>query len=732
MLEAEQGALLAPSTSPARARAEEEPAPRILVPGRSCWRVERATRVAFLVDAKAYFAAFASAVERARRSVLIVGWDFNGSIELRPDGRESELPSQLAAFLAAVLHRRRSLHVNVLDWDFPMLYALERELLPAYRFAWRMPRRFHFRLDACCPLGAAHHQKIVVVDDRVAFVGGMDIAAGRWDTSEHQPDDPRRKGPNGSVAPPVHDVQMLVEGPVAAAIGDLVRDRWRCATGRRVPRPRRVGNPWPPEIEPELRDVDVAIARTQPRYLEQREAREVETLYVDAIAAARRWVYVENQYLTAAKVGEEIIRRLGEDDGPEFVVVGPGKCSGWLEETTMGVLRARLMRKIQAADRHGRFRYYYPTVPGLGEARLNVHAKLMVVDGRFVRVGSANLNNRSMGLDTECDLAIEDDGAGALGRCCEMLVARLLGEHLDVPPERVRAELSRTGSLVQAVEALRGRPRTLAPLEPEVAPWLDSVVPEAAVVDPERPIGALELRDMVAPLETARPRRWPVVAALALVAALVGAWVWTPMRDWFDPDALVELFTPLVESPYAPPLVLAVFVVGGLVMVPVTLLIVATAAAFGPMLGSAYALSGAVASAAAGYGLGAALGRDRVRRVFGSRLGKLGGRLQKHGVLVMTAVRLLPLAPFAVVNLAAGAARIRLRDLLIGTTLGMLPGVVGAALFADQLLRTVQQPGPWNVAVLALVIVALYLAGRWLERRFAASGEGGKGARQKV
>ncbi len=697
-----------------RAVADEAP---ILVPGRNCWRIERASRVAFLIDGAAYFSAFASAVERARRSVLIVGWDFNGGTELWHDARPTDLPAELAPFLAAVLARRRSLHINVLDWDFPMLYALERELLPAFRFAWQMPRRFHFRLDSCCPLGAAHHQKIVVVDDRVAFVGGMDIAVGRWDTPEHRADDPRRRGAGGALASPVHDVQMLVEGPVAAAIGDLVRERWRRATGRRLPRPRRVGNPWPPEVEPDLTDVDVAIARTQPAYRDQQEVREVEALYLDAIAAARHWIYIENQYLTAAAVGDAILRRLAEPDGPEVVIVGPGKCAGWLEETTMGVLRARLLRKLREADRYGRFRYYHPTVPGLGEARFNVHAKLMVVDGRFLRVGSSNLNNRSMGLDTECDLAIEQGASQDVGPCCERLVTRLLGEHLDVPPERVRDELRRSGSLIATVEALRGRPRTLVPADAEVPPWLDGLVPEAAVVDPERPIGVMELSEMLAPLEPARPRRWPLVAAAALLATLAAAWLWTPLREWFDYESLVAMFRPLVRSPYAAPLVLLVFVVGGLAPVPVTLLIVATTAAFGPLLGGTYALAGALASAGAGYAVGALLGRDRVRRVFGSGLGKVASRLSQHGVLVMTVVRMLPIAPFAVVNFAAGAARVRVRDFLVGTALGMLPGVVGAALFADQLVRTVREPGPGNLLGLALVLAGLLLAGRWLQRR---------------
>ena len=114
----------------------------VLRPGRNCWRVVPATRVAFRIDAEAYFPAFAKAVERARSSVLIVGWDVNDATELWHGERATDPPPQLAPILAHALRRRRSLHVRVLDWELPMLYAMERELLPAYRFAWRTPRRF--------------------------------------------------------------------------------------------------------------------------------------------------------------------------------------------------------------------------------------------------------------------------------------------------------------------------------------------------------------------------------------------------------------------------------------------------------------------------------------------------------------------------------------------------------------------------------------------------------------
>ena len=539
---------------------------------------------------------------------------------------------------------------------------------------------------------------------------------GRWDTTAHRADDPRRRDAKGNPFPPVHDVQMMVEGPAAAEVAAVVRARWLCATGRRLRPVRKVGEPWPPSVAPDLENVQVAVARTVPAYQGEPELREIEALFVDAIRRARRWIYVENQYLTAAHVGEALLERLREPDGPEILVVNPGKCAGWLEESTMGVLRARLLRRIRASDPYDRFRIYYPTAPGLGDARINVHAKLMIVDGRFVHIGSANLNNRSMGLDSECDLAVEDPGDGSLRPAVMRFVARLLAEHLGASSEAVLAMLERTGSPSATVEALRGGERTLEPLDGAVSPWLESVVPEAAVVDPERPIAAAELQEMVAPLGAAAPRQWPLLAAGVFAALVVAVWLWTPIRDWLDPHALLRMLVPLAHSTWAPLLVAGMFVAGGLLMVPVTLLIVVTAAAFGPGLGGFYALVGALLSAATGYGLGQLLGRQRVRRLFGSRLSRIGNRLSRHGIAVVTVIRLLPLAPYSIVNVAAGAAQVGLRDFLIGTALGMLPGVFGAALFAEQLLRTVRRPEPANVVLLVVVVTALLLVARWIER----------------
>jgi phospholipase D1/2 len=222
---------------------------------------------------------------------------------------------------------------------------------------------------------------------------------------------------------------------------------------------------------------------------------------------------------------------------------------------------------------------------------------------------------------------------------------------------------------------------------------------------------------MVAPVETARRRPWSIVLVALLAAALLAACYATPLRAWFEPARLERFFRSLASSAWAPLIVSGVFVAGGLLLVPVTLMVVATTAAFGAWLGGLYAMAGALLSAGLGYAIGFALGRDRVRRLFGGRLAKLGNRLSQQGVLVVTVIRLLPLAPYTVVNLAAGAAQIRLRDFLVGTTIGMLPGIVGAALFAEQLVRTIQRPDPGNVLLLVAVLVLLVLVARWVERR---------------
>lgn len=730
------------------------PAGPLLRPGDTCWRIEQTHRLSVLVDAQPYFTALREALREARRSVFILGWDIDSRTRLVPEGANDGLPEPLGDFLHEIVARRRGLRVYVLSWDFAMIYALEREWMPVYKLGWRTHRRLTFRLDGRHPPGGSHHQKVVVIDDALAFVGGFDLTRSRWDTAAHRPNDPLRRDPDGKPYGPFHDVQAVLDGDAARALGELARDRWRRATGRAVGRvgwlrrrlerrgerrasaratPDRRGRaeptgPWPASVAPLLRDVRVGIVRTEPQFDGAPGVHESRALHLGAIARARRTLFFENQYFTGGEIGDALAARLREADGPEVVVIGSRSQSGWLEKATMGALRARLHARLRAADLKGRYRMLCPHVPGLGQQCLNVHSKVMTVDDALLYVGSANLSNRSMVLDTECGIAVEAEAqdspaaADAVRAAAAQVRHGLLAEHLDVAPETVARHEAGAGTLA-AIEALR-RPgqRTLDPLEPTVAPELDAMVSARGLFDPEQPIDADELVEAFVPPQAKRPLPGRMVAlGLAAIAlAVLGvAWRHTPLAEWINLQTLAQLGAWLDAMPFTPVAVVAGFVVAG-VVAPITLLIVASGLVFGPYEGAAYAIGGALASAASTYGLGHWMGRDAVRRLAGTRINALSKRIARRGVIAVAVIRLLPIAPFTVVNMAAGASHISLRDFLLGTLVGMAPGIVLTVAFVHNLASAAREPSfgafaALSAAGLALIGAAVMLR-RWVRR----------------
>jgi phosphatidylserine/phosphatidylglycerophosphate/cardiolipin synthase-like enzyme/uncharacterized membrane protein YdjX (TVP38/TMEM64 family) len=708
----------------------------ILAEGRNCWKLARADRASFVVDAGAYFAAFREAVARASRSVVIIGWDVDSRVRLVPHASEHDrAPLELLPFLNHVLAAQPALRVFVLVWDFSVIYTLERELLPSYRFAWKGHPRLTFRLDDAHPLGASHHQKLVVIDDRVAFAGGVDLTIRRWDTPAHSARDPDRVDAAGVPYPPMHDVQMIVDGEAARTLGELARARWRAATGGPLPATPAPGDvdPWPTALEPEMRGVPVGISRTIPSLRPGGgDVREVLRLTLDAVAAARRSIYIESQYLTSAAVGEALARRLAEPDGPEVVAVLPREECGWLERRSMGIMRARLLRRLQEADRFSRLHVCHPTVPGLAPGCMNVHAKVMIIDDVLARVGSSNLSNRSMGLDTECDLVLD---AGVEPRLRDAVVGlrdRLLAEHLGTSPDVVAGAVTTHGSLIRGIDALRGGPRSLEPLPPAAASP-EAVLPggtdapinlailDGLVCDPESPAPDLLLNDFV-PGELRRPVHRSLLGwglSLTALFALAAIWRLSPLPTLLNVDRMVALGRALRVHPSAPLLVLGGYLGAGLVLFPITLMLAATALVFDPLHALAYGLGGALASAAMTYGIGRIIGRHRPSWLSGPRVSRVTRQLQRRGTVAIVAARLLPVGNFSVINMVAGALGIRFRDFMLGNLVGLLPGILGLTIFADRLGRVLRNPAPLNVLAFVAVAAAVVGVFWWLRRRLA-------------
>lgn len=718
-------------------------------PQQNVWRRTHADRAAVLVDGDAYFRAVHHALLSARQQVWILGWDIDSRLCLRRDLRDAakRRAATLGPLLQSIVSRTGGPNCYVLAWDFALIYAFEREAFPQLKLGWTTHQRLHFELDNMHPLGASQHQKIVIVDDRVAFCGGLDLCGARWDTPEHKHDDPRRHDPPLKPHAPFHDVQMMVAGDAAASLGAVARDRWFRCTGERIAppapdRPARFTLPrlrrraavattlpaswaraWSPDVTPDFENVDVAIARTEPPFNGRPLVREVEKLHVDSFKKAKKHIYIENQYFTSQVVASAIADRLREKDAPEMVVVQPRECSGWLEASTMGVLRRRLMEGLRAADHGDRVRLFYPhisstsSLPGeepCEEKRVNVHAKVTIIDDTFLRVGSANLSNRSMGFDSECDLAIEakpDDLVTQ--RAIAAVRERLLGEHLGVAPEAVRAACAQHG-FVAGVESLREQnpAKTLHVLDVDKPTWLEPIVTASSVIDPERPIAMDPLIDRVLPPEAKQRRTLraaiTVTAVLAVLLGLALAWRVTPLSQFLSPENIESVAAPFIHSPLGPLYGVIVFIVGGLLVVPLSLLTIQSGVLFGPIVGCLVAFGGALASAAVSYGFGALLGQRLMARLIGRERLRMTRSLRTRGILAVAALRLLPVAPYTVVNLAAGAVRVPFMTFMAGTFLGIAPGTIVLTLFASGIVAAARHPTPGFIAAIAAGLIVLF------------------------
>ena len=455
----------------------------ILNEGRNCWRIAPAKRAAVLIDGADYYAALEKVLRKARKSIFIIGWDFDAGIRLLPDQRDTP---QLGDFLRSLVDERPELEIRVLVWSVAVLHAPGSPLPLLLGAPWEKHRRIQVRLDREHPLYGAHHQKLVCVDDTVAFVGGMDLTIRRWDSCKHEADHELRKGPDGVPYPPVHDVQMVVEGEAALVVSDVARERWRRAIREDVAPVTGGDDLWPESLKPDFTDTPVAVVRTFASWKKLPEITEGMTNSLDALGAAQRIIYMEAQYLTAPKVGDVLAEALARAQGPEVVIIVRRLFTSKLERFIMGGNQARLIQRLRRCDRYGRLGVYYPVVPqGSEDLPITVHSKAMVIDDDYLRIGSSNMANRSTALDTELDLAIETADPHRQ-RTIAGVRERLIAEHLDATPQAVRETMQAEGSLIRTIEKLGCNRRCLRaapdegdlPTRPVFGTWL---------LDPKRP-----------------------------------------------------------------------------------------------------------------------------------------------------------------------------------------------------------------------------------------------------
>ncbi|WP_306033865.1 phospholipase D-like domain-containing protein [Shinella zoogloeoides] len=456
----------------------------IVRPGRNAWRVARADRLRVLVDGQAYFQALEGVLEQARKSVWIIGWDFNPDIPIRPE--EPGSPT-LGAYLLKLVEERPELTIRVLIWAMGPVYS-GKSLKMFRKRRWSSHPRIVLAFDSRHPLRGSHHQKLVVVDDSVAFAGGIDLTAKRWDTTDHRVDDPRRILPSGARYEPVHDMQVALEGEAARAAGDIARRRWLFATDETVAADDGLAHVRLAGTAVDMVKVDVAFARTEPAIRGHEAATEAMDLTIAALKSARRHIYIESQYFASKKVCDVLCEKLAEPDGPEVVVISTLSSHGTIERLVLGANRDRFVRRLSQCDRHGRMRAFYPVVPKPDgtEQEIIIHSKLVIVDDAFMRVGSSNLNQRSEGLDTELDVAIEAR-TDAERQAILALRDRLLAEHLEADPQAFGAAVRADGLLGKTIDAFNTHARGLRPFRDARGKGAVASVMGTGLVDPIAP-----------------------------------------------------------------------------------------------------------------------------------------------------------------------------------------------------------------------------------------------------
>jgi len=218
-----------------------------------------------------------------------------------------------------------------------------------------------------------------------------------------------------------------------------------------------------------------------------------------------------------------------------------------------------------------------------------------------------------------------------------------------------------------------------------------------------------------------RARMWLGLGVLILLLGMTAAWKWSPLADEIDVRKIIAWAVSLRKDPARHIIIPAAYIIGSLVSFPVTLLILATAFVFGPVVGSIYSFAGCLLGAAATYAVGYFMGKDFVQRIAGRKWQQVEKKLGQSGIIAVAAIRLLPVAPFTIVNIASGAFKVPILHYLVGSILGLAPGILLINLFAHQFARAVRNPGAGSYALLGLGVAITVAGVLWMRRKLGKS-----------
>ncbi|BCO20391.1 phospholipase [Alteromonas sp. KC3] len=703
----------------------------IFQPGENCWVESQARFSTPLIDCANYYKALHSAIVKASHSIFIVGWDIDSRIRLLrgKDEQQSEAPSVISDLLKWKAEQNPDIKIYLLRWDSSLAFFAQREMWAKEVWEEKTPDNVETVLDDTIPMGGSQHQKIVVIDDELVFSGGMDVSTNRWDTRDHPVISEERDGPDGEYGP-LHDVQMVSSGPVVVDFAKLVRWRWQrvadsspidireeAQNGEDAPLPEA----WPDDYPPLFENVQCALARTIPFMDEVKPAQEVRHMLLDLIREAESVIYIENQFTTRQEIAETLNKQLKLKPELSVIIVSSYEPKGKFECEAFWASRIEFKAILEKGIDANRVKLTYSSIEDMQgrKAYKRIHSKVMTIDDKYLVIGSSNLSNRSMTLDTEIDTVLYGNTPQNKEKIAQVrndLLAEHTGRALDDMPALFESE--------HPVEALMHNQIAHGYVLTEVR---DEVFTEhsvknvfRALSDPEEPLISVPTLDGAAlPARNPRRRSIMIMIGVTIVAVLGGLMFWASQSiEWLSSDSINAFLEKSRGTYFALPTVLLVYVIGGILFFPVTVLSLAVAAIFGPIWGPIYGIMGALLSSAILFGIGKVSGNAGLRKIGGPKVAAVDEKLKRSGIVGVAAIRMLPVAPFSLVNLVAGISSIGIIQFLIGTFLGMFPPMIAKGLVGDSIAQIWQNPSVETISYLAggIVLWGLMI---WGSQKFA-------------
>ncbi|MFS1703228.1 VTT domain-containing protein [Alteromonas sp. AMM-1] len=701
--------------------------------GHNCWHTATAAHATPLIDCANYYSALHSSICKAQKQIIIVGWDIDSRIKLlHGDAEEkSEAPSAIGELIKWKAEQNPDLQVYILRWDSSFAFFDQREMWALEVWEDKTPDNVHVLLDDSIPMGGSQHQKLVIIDNELAYSGGMDVALHRWDTREHLIDEPGRIGPDGEYGP-FHDVQMVSCGAIVAHLAALARWRWNRLSDSPIDTPdNQPGNgdcrppTWPEGVTSCFEQVPLAIARTLPDMDDIEGVQEVRNMLLDLIDQAEEFIYIENQFTTREEIAHALNKQLKAKPALEVLIVSSYDPNGLFETEAFWASRLAFKDIVeQGVDTH-RVKMTYSSIRDQ-QGRMaykRIHSKVMTIDDRYLVIGSSNLSNRSMTLDTEVDVVMYGD-TPSNRKCIVFTRNDLIAEHTGRSVE-VTKSIMQGGHIVDALMANQF-----------AHGYVLTEINDTEFTHPSRSNIYRTLSDPDAPLippmkglsgrltAITNPRRRTIMISIGLVvfACIAGLLIWLSNTvPWLDSERIGAFLEQSRGTYFALPTVLLVYLVGGLLFFPVTVLSLAVAAIFGPVWGPIYGIIGALLSAGTTFLLGKGLGNAGLRKLGGPKVEAVDEKLANSGIVGVASVRMLPIAPFSLVNLVAGISSIGFVQFLIGTFLGMFPQMIAKGLVGDSIMQIFKQPSVETIAYLViglLVWIAMIVGTQKLAKRY--------------